>query len=269
MQNFMRLVLPFLLIALLYSCKETIKKQEEKNDVVQEQIVEEPKYPETISKIFDVHGGLKAWRKNKTLTFDLPKKDVKETHTISLITRKDRVDTPDYSYGSDGKSVWKLDPKKVFKGDAVFYHNLYFYFYAMPFVLADEGIVYGETEPLEFEGVSYPGVKISYNSGVGTSPKDNYYIHYDPKTYKMQWLGYTVTYRSGAVSENIKWIRYNDWMKVDDVVLPKSITWHNYEGRTIKEAERPVIFENVKLSTEENPDSFYAIPEEGEVVLKE
>ena len=70
-----------------------------------------------------------------------------------------------YSIGFDGKDVWKLDPKDTYKGDAVFYHNLFFYFYAMPFIVADNGIIYSETPNLEFDGVSYPGVRISYNPG--------------------------------------------------------------------------------------------------------
>ena len=125
----------------------------------------------------------------------MPKPDGKETHTTNLYSRKDRIDASNFSMGFDGEQVWLLDENGNYKGDPVFYHNLIFYFYAMPFILADNGIVYGETEDLVFQGKRYPGIRISYEVGVGTSYKDEYFIHYDPETYQMTWLGYTVTYR--------------------------------------------------------------------------
>ena len=52
-----------------------------------------------------------------------------------------------------------------------------FYFYAMPFILADDGIIYEDVAALKFEGKSYPGIKISYESGVGESPEDEYILY--------------------------------------------------------------------------------------------
>ena len=69
-------------------------------------------------------------------------------------------------------------------------------FLTMPFVLADDGINYQDVEPLVFEGKTYPGIQISYESGVGESSEDEYKVYYDPETNKMTWLGYTVTYFS-------------------------------------------------------------------------
>jgi hypothetical protein len=73
----------------------------------------------------------------------------------------------------------------------------------------------------------------------------------------MAWLGYTVSYRSGERSDNVKWIRYDDWMKVSDVVLPKSMSWYSYDGRTMKESQNTVPFENVILSETAKSDSFF------------
>ena len=261
--------LPILIISLLlFSCKEEPKK----SDTLQEAplTVEnemQKKYPEALQKVFDAHGGLDQWRSFKSLSYEIPKDDYSELHTINLYSREDRVDTPDFSMGFDGQDVWLKDPENTYDGDAVFYHNLMFYFYAMPFVLADDGIVYSETEDLEFEGKQYPGIGIGYQANVGTSPKDEYYIHFDPDTYQMTWLGYTVTYRTGEKSENVKWIRYGDWQAKDGVILPKAITWHNYEGRTIGEARSTVNFENLNLSKESNPAEFFKMPEMAEVVV--
>lgn len=246
----------------IVSCKQE-KKQAPKEEAKQEKTleVEVTAYPQELQEVFKAHGGLDTWKSMKSLTFDIPKPDARETHTINLHTREDKVVTPNHTIGFTNGKTWLLDENKDFKGDAVFYHNLMFYFYAMPFVLADDGIIYGETEPVVYEGKSYPGVKISYNPGVGASYKDLYFIHFDPDTKQMAWLGYSVSYRSGEVSNNYSWIHYNDWQTVNGLVLPKSISWHKAEEGVIKEVRNTVPFENVMVSKEAKPTSFFAKPE--------
>ncbi|MGJ8731757.1 MAG: DUF6503 family protein [Cellulophaga sp.] len=244
------------------SCKQE-KKETTKEEVKNEEkvAVVTSNYPEELQEVFKAHGGLDTWKNMGTLTFDIPKPDAKETHTVNLKTREDKIETATYTIGHNGAKTWLLDTDGTYKGDAVFYHNLMFYFYAMPFVLADDGIVYEETEPVVFEGKGYPGIKISYNPGVGASYKDLYFIHFDPKTKKMAWLGYSVSYRSGEVSNKYSWIHYNDWQTVNGLVLPKSITWHNVEEGLIKDARNTVTFENVTVTKEAKSASFFAKPE--------
>lgn len=260
----MKKIALFAFISLLFSCKTDKKSQESVPDEVPVSTsVVKNEYPEAVSKVFDAHGGVTAWNAFKTLSFTIPKASDSETHTTALKSRKETIGTAAYSMGFDGADIWLLDENKTYKGDAVFYHNLMFYFYAMPFVLADDGINYAATPALEFEGKAYPGVRISYDAGVGMSSKDEYFLHYDPETFQMQWLGYTVTFRSGEKSDNVKWIRYDDWMDVNGLQLPKSMTWYEYEGKTPIAPKNTVSFENVSLSNEEKPAGFYDKPELG------
>lgn len=203
----------------------------------------------------------------RTLSFTIPKPNNAEVHTIDLLTRNEHIGTPKYSTGFDGKP-WVLNGEEDFKGNPEFYHNLMFYFYAMPFVIADDGIIYGETDDLVFDGKTYPGIEISYNDGVGASSKDNYYVHYDPDTYQMQWLGYTVTYQSGEKSNDVNWIRYNDWTTYEGLVLPNSISWYKVEEGAITELRNTLPFENVSVSKEAKSDDFYAKPEAGTYFTK-
>lgn len=254
----------------MLSCKETPKKPmdvfEERPVVVDVNSIEAP--VANMFKVFEAHGGVETWKKKRTLSFTIPKSDAPETHTIDLYTRNEIIETPEFAMGYNGKDFWLEDEDESYKGDPIFYHNLMFYFYAMPFVLADDGIIYSDTEDLVYEGKNYPGVRITYKDGVGVSSKDEYYLHYDADTHQMAWLGYTVTYRSGEKSENIKWIRYNDWMEIEGLKLPNSITWHDYEGRTIKEPRAPTTFENVMVSESPKSEAFYAKPENAKVVTK-
>jgi hypothetical protein len=258
----MKKIILFAVVTILFACKTDKNKQEAMpEDVPIVSIDGKGEYPEVVSKVFDAHGGLATWKSFKTLSFTMPKEADSETHTIALKSRKETINASDFSTGFDGSKIWLLDENDSYKGDAVFYHNLMFYFYAMPFVLGDDGINYEETRSLEFEGKTYPGIRISYNAGVGNSPKDEYFLHYDPETFQMQWLGYTVTYRSGEKSANVKWIRYNNWMDVNGLQLPKSITWYTSEEKKITEPKNTVMFEKVVLSTKEKPAGFYDKPE--------
>lgn len=207
-----KLLLLFIITTISIACKNDPKKVKKKEN-----------FPDELAKVFEKHGGINTWRKAQTLSFN--KGD--EVHTIDLQSRKTVINSPNYSLGFNGKEVWlKEVKKKAFKSNKDFYYNLYFYFYAMPFVLADDGIVYEEAKPLIFEGKEYPGIKISFETNVGTSPDDNYFVYYNPETYQMEWLRYSVTFFSKKTASKFNVIRYNDWETVDGLTLPKSITWY-------------------------------------------
>jgi hypothetical protein len=105
-----------------------------------------------------------------------------------------------------------------------------FYFYAMPFVLGDDGITYTEVDALEFKDVSYPGTKISYGAGVGDAPNDEYILYRDPKTNQMAWLAYTVTYGKNEKSDRFSYIKYDQWQEVNGLQLPSKIQWYKTEN---------------------------------------
>lgn len=260
----------FLLLSVFFvsiACHQEVKpvKAEEIDQEVSTS--EEADFPKALEQVFEAHGGLEQWRNQRTLSYVLARPEKPEIHTTDLWSRYDRIDIENISMGFDGKT-WLLDPENQYKGNPEFYHNLMFYFYAMPFVLADDGINYDDTAPLLFEGKQYPGIQITYNSGVGTSPKDEYYLHYNPETYQMEWLGYTVTYRTGEDSDNIKWIRYDNWGKFNDLILPKTISWYEYEGRKIKELRNTVVFDKIEITEKTFAKDFYSKPAEAEYYKK-
>ncbi|MEO9572031.1 MAG: DUF6503 family protein [Polaribacter sp.] len=251
----MKKVLLLLIIVIAVSCKNEAKKDSKKEVIVTSK---KENFPDELGKVFDTHGGIKAWRNAQVLSFNKGK----EVHTSDLHSRKIVINTPKYSLGFDGKEVWlDEDVKGTYKGNPVFYYNLYFYFYAMPFVLADDGITYEKTDNLIFEGTNYPGYKISYASDKGTSPDDNYIIYYNPKTYQMEWLAYTVTFRSKSPSEKYKYIRYNKWENVNGIILPKEITWYKEdENKKLSATTKVVEFSLPLISQGKLADSFFEKP---------
>ena len=249
------------------SCKQQNSAPAETEPVAEEVVAEVPKMdvnpniPDELSKVFDAHGGLENFYDKQTLTFEIENPEGNEQHITDLHSRKALIKTKKYAIGYDGENAWLVQDSTYFKNDPKFYYNLMFYFYAMPFILADNGITYEETPSLQVEGRSYPGYKISYGDGVGTSPDDNYFIYYDPKSHEMKYLGYTVTYFSKAPSDQVSMIEYAEWDDVDDLMLPKKIVWRKYEEGKIGDVKNTVSFTNAGMGTETPDPELFKEPE--------
>jgi len=246
----MKKILLFIMIAVGVSCK----KQTQKGEIEE---VKKENFPKELGKVFEKHGGIDTWRKQNVLSFNLGE----DAHTIDLHSRKTVINSPKYSLGFDGENIWVSDTT-IYKKDPKFYYNLYFYFYAMPFVLADDGIIYEKIPPITFQGTIYPGYKISYKSNVGISPDDNYFVYYNSETYQMEWLGYTVTYFSKKPSTKTNLIKYNSWENVKGFLLPKAITWYkkDKDGNPTEPVKSATEFSLPLISQGKLPDSFFAKP---------
>jgi hypothetical protein len=225
------------------------------------------KYPAQISKIFEAHGGIATWNEMNNLCFTLPKGDIEEIHTIDLKSRKTRIETKDAVLGFDGDKVWLKQDSITFKPErARFYHNLMFYFYAMPFVLADEGITYTDAPALDIDGVQYPGTKIAFGDGVGDAPDDNYIIYNDPNTNEMAWLAYTVTYGGDGPSERYSYIKYNKWQEVNGLKLPSELQWYTVEDGKPTEMRNAMSFTKTTTTATIIDDTVFSKPDDGTFV---
>ena len=254
-----------LAVIILFSACKNIETQKEHNKETLD--VTMAVYPDNISKIFKAHGTLEAWEVYENLVFEIEKPDGNEKTTTNLKSRESLIQTPTFAIGFDGKQVWLQEKDTTsYKGNAKFYYNLMFYFYAMPYVLADNGIIYTDVEPLEFEGTSYPGIKIGYESGVGESPEDEYIMYYNKDTYQMAWLGYTVTYFSKEKSKDFHFIKYSDWQLVEGIKLPKTLEWYNYEDGKPTTKRNDMNFTNILLTKNKMDTNAFVKPENAKVV---
>jgi hypothetical protein len=258
----MKKLIVLALMLSLFNCKKDVK-QESVIKTVDEVVVETPKkvYLENITKVFDAHGTLEAWNSFNSLSFTMNKPKGDELTITDLKDRRSFIETANFKLGYNGKEAWlKENEGFEYKGNKDMYYNLMFYFYAMPYVLADDGITYTNVDALEFEGKIYPGIKISYGSGVGASSDDEYILYYDDETNKMAWLGYTFTYGSNEKNNNWSFIRYSDWQTVEGLILPKTLSWYKAEGFKIGEKRNDLKFADVKLSKEKMETSQFEKP---------
>ena len=255
------IVVLFAVLLSVTACKNEVKETAAEAEVSTE-TPEKNKtlasHPPKVKAIFDAHGGTEAWSKMNSLQFEIPKENGPEKHTVALSDRRSLIETNQWSIGYDGVDVWLLQQEEeAYKGNARFYHNLMFYFYAMPFVLADDGINYSPIPATELEGKTYEGIKISYNDGVGDAPKDEYIVYYDSETGLMTWLAYTVTYRTNEKSDNWRYIKYVEWQEVNGFILPETLTWYKLENGKPTEPRSSMKFENIQvLESLPNPDQF-------------
>ena len=168
----MKNLLLLLLVGLFLSACQTEQTGSETAEVA----IDMDRFPESFQKVLAAHGGLERWNEMHSLYYERVNSAGNEQHSIDLKNRRDRIIAPDFEMGYDGKQYW-VQADTSFKRDPIFYHNLMFYFYAMPFVLADEGIQYSEVDPVVLDSVEYPGVKMAFGADVGSSPKDDYIIY--------------------------------------------------------------------------------------------
>lgn len=258
----------FLFAILITACKNEAKTESTVIDEVSKEDITTSIYPEGITKVFDAHGGIDNWNKMQTLSFTMEKPNGKEVTTVDLKTRAELIDMPTHIQGYDGSSIWikEKDDNKNDGSRAKFYRGLMMYFYAMPFIVGDDGIIYEDVAPLVFEGKSYPGILISYEAGVGASPDDQYIIYYNAESGQMEWLGYTVTFGKDGKSKDFHFIRYNNWQTVNDLVVPKSLDWYKYENNVPTEKRNTVQFIDVVVSEKATDTSMFKMPEGGKVI---
>lgn len=260
-------IIALALLFIVSACKEkteTVKTEDYKTKTLD---VTTSIYPENVTKVFNAHGSIEQWNEFKNLEFTIAKETGDEKTITDLKTRRSFIETNTFALGFDGEKVW-LDKKgqNEYNGNPNFYYNLMFYFYAMPFVLGDDGITYSNTNALTVDGIKYPGIKISYDAEIGSSPEDEYILYYNPETFKMEWLAYTVTYFSKEKSKKWSFIKYSNWQTVSGLQLPETLTWYNTEDSLPTEPRNSVQFKAVTLSKNMAADSVFAKPETGEIV---
>lgn len=224
-------------------------------------------YPEGFKKLLQAHGGLENWHSFETLEFDLydPEDSSEEHHIIDLKSRRDLVQGDSFKIGYNGKDVWVAPSKKAFKGrSARFYHNLYFYFFSIPYVLADPGINYKE-ETVTLDSAEFDCIQATFEAGVGDSDKDYYKMIIDPETNRLTSLLYTVTYYSGEAHEKYNLLTYQDWQEKDGLSFPGKLVWYKFENGLTGEKRGEAIFKNISLKKDSYPASMFEIPAIAEV----
>lgn len=211
-----------------------------------------------LSEVIEAHGGLEKWNSYAQLNYTVESGGSESNQTHDLKNRRTYHKTDAYEMGFDGNEAWiKGDTAVTNKMNPAFVHNIDFYFFAMPFVIADPGVNLAVGEQMNAQGKTYDVLEVSYGEGVGIAPKDIYKLLIDPETKRMEWLLYTVTFFDEN-SDRLSAKRYSDWKEVQGISVPTKMENYKIEnGEIIGEPIRPRTFTNIKFSEKLTNESVF------------
>ncbi|MEM1134809.1 MAG: DUF6503 family protein [Bacteroidota bacterium] len=256
-------------IFVLFGCSQQNNKKEDQSQVEtvpNEAVATTTVYPAVLAKALAAHGGLEKWQSFGTLEYEMQKPDFSEYQLIDLKNRKTLLITDNYKLGFDGEQAWVIPSKDAFGGKSIrFYHNLYFYFFSLPFVLADPGIEYEEMGEETVDGKAYNVLKISYGENVGDSPEDNYICYFNKDDNMLDFIRYTVTYYSKEQSTKYNALKYDDWQEINGMKLPLNMSFYTWEDGSFGKQRSSAVFENVVFSNEVPNTVTFQKPEGAEV----
>lgn len=242
---------------LIFSCKNNSQGSGESSDEISS-----IDYPEVIDKMFQAHGGLDNWKKQKSLSYHLNSGEKKEIHTIDLENRKVLINGDGYDIGFDGKEVWISPDKENSPSKSPrFYHNLYFYFHSLAFLVSDPGITYEDRGIQKMHDQDFRVVAISYNANIGDAPDDEYILYLNPSTHQLLFILYTVTYYNKEKSTSFNALKYSVWEDIDGLILPSSFSGHVYEDGKIGKERYAVNFTDISLSEDKPDQDIFEMPE--------
>lgn len=231
---------------------------------------------ETLDKCLQAHGGIEKFRTYGTLEYDLigwPSKNGKlnDRQLFDLRSRYGLITSEGYKIGFNGKEVWITPDIEALGKYPRFYLSTPFYFFVMPFVLADPGAVLTDEGTKTIDGKEYDAIKVSYEKGVGDTPEDNYVAYFDKETHMLKLLHYIVTYPPFMKGKSLDEldrhvIMYDEWQESGGLMVPKKVSFHGWDGeKPVTHGDLSVKYENVVFKEEKPVMSLFKKPEGAEV----
>ncbi|WP_296704335.1 DUF6503 family protein [Algoriphagus sp.] len=228
-------------------------------------VKEIPEVSPEYKELLDAHGDWSKWIRAKAMSYSMIHETnlTQENYFVNLDSRKIRLDASNFSIGKDEEGTWVSPSRDAFGGTSIdFYHNLYFYFYSIPYVFTDPGITVSQVENKMLNGVSYKTLQATMSPENGKSPDDQYFMLLNPETGRLEYLLYTVTY-FGNSSPSFSALKYDDYRNADGLFFPRILTGYNFENDSTKGIKYQVSFADILLLDEPFDDSIFEKPDSG------
>ncbi|GJM30731.1 MAG: hypothetical protein DHS20C17_33660 [Cyclobacteriaceae bacterium] len=229
-----------------------------------------------IWKSIEAHGGLYRWFSNGPLYFRFNYQNLESggpdtyqtVDTWSSKARHQLVADTSIEYGWDGEKAWKYPYDAEIEENPRFWALTPFYFTAVPFVLADEGIGLEYKGIIEFENNKYHQILTTFKEGMGDSPDDFYVLYIDTNTFRVGGLRYIVSYpgyydkgEHGAERH----MTYYGEQTVDGILFPESIKTYSWDGEAPTEHTTNITISEIAFRPETTPD-YFNVPEGSRVM---
>ena len=256
-----KLILPLMIAALVISCNT---KTANTDQIAETEPVHDP-YENIIPELRDcleAHGGIELWRSFASLEYTrVASNGSGDNSIIDLWTRKDIVKNDSlYTIGFDGKDVWIVSDKEAINSPR-FFHNLYFYFFAFPFVVADPGTNAEFLGVVNFDKKNYKKIKITYGDNVGDSPEDQYILWINAESSLLEFINYSVTYFDTSRAESYNALVYGEWQDIQGLKVPSVMTSYRWSEDSLGEKRGSNTFTNVKFGKKQPNQNVFEVPE--------
>ena len=230
-----------------------------------------PEATEALQAAWEAHGGLDTWRAQRSARYTF-ERTVGDTSTqdeqrVDLHDRFVRITGDDFVLGFDGTDAWVAPDLNAFPfdSDPRFYTSTYFYFWAMPFLLADPGVIATDAGTTTLNGTTYNVTEIRYEDDVGDSPDDLYIAYTDAETHELDVLRFSVTY-GGRESEPDMALVFDEWTTINGLKLPTESHYRVWEDDALGDPAGPVLqYHDIELRTEPLAPGLFERPHDAEV----
>lgn len=148
----------------------------------------------------EAHGRLEKFRVFGTVEYDLKNwpfgknAPLTDHQIIDLQSRTVVIKSDNYTIGFDGNDVWIAPGSKALGLPARFYAFTPYYFFGLPFLFADAGAQLESLGIKKLDGKEYDVVNVTFGTGVGDTPEDNYIAYFDKDTHQLRLAHYIVTF---------------------------------------------------------------------------
>lgn len=227
---------------------------------------------QTFDRTYETHGGLGMWRSFRWVDFDLtwksPAGDRVDRHTFDLRTRDGLIKAENYMLGANGGEVWVHPNAEALRGTPPrFYMWTPFYFFAMPFVFADEGARHQPLGVKNVGGVEYDVIKVTFAPGTGDTPEDFYVAYLERPAGQLKIVSYIVTYPSLRQGKNIQELEqhaivFDEWQTAFGLSVPSKTRLFNWKNEQLDgEPLGALEFSGVRFSVQEPERDRFKKPE--------
>jgi hypothetical protein len=204
------------------------------------QTVESPR--QVVDSIIAAHGGMDKWAWAPTVSFEVEMTPAGQPQgmlsrvTVEQGRRRTYHEMPALSarMAWDGERAWSENWKLPFPPR--FLALLHYYFANLPWLTRDPGVRLASegTAKLPGDATQYRTVRMTFDEGVGDSPRDYYVLYVHPATRRLRALEYIVTY-AGALPEGMSssppnLLLYQEHATVDGLVVPTRYEIFQKEG---------------------------------------
>lgn len=203
-----------------------------------------------LEKCIKAHGGWATWQSFEGLEYTLINNGTPIYQLTHLKDRRAYLKAAAFEIGFDGEVAWAIpDLESVPSKSAAVYHNLDFYFIAMPFVLKDPGVTTTYQGKTLIDSLEYETLKVTFGPSVGFTPQDIYYLYLDPDTYRLKILVYSITYSDKTKGNEFNSAKvYSEYQSVQDLWMPgkmENFEWHDGKIGVSKHHVR--LFEDIQF----------------------